>query len=249
MKFINKNILILLFCLLFISIFSCDNILPQQYQEAEEPTVPEIDQEGYNLLTRELVLQDTVINGNDTTYNDIVQHHKAKAKILRNLMLTDTSIIDSSDSYIINSEFSSLSSQLDTIYSDTTILIKKSTPEEGLEEKNHYTFFDSNENGIINCYITWEFTEANIDNYIGMDFYDSNGERCEQHPLSLSLETINEYTEIDTLETTIRAITKIRSKLRFSVNKDSYLVRFHISEPTVIDNFRLVLLYEENNNQ
>ena len=242
MKVIYKNISIISVLIFFGLMMKCDNILPQQYQEVDQPEVSEIDQRAYQYLTRDLVRQDTIIAGADTSFQDVVQHHKVNSYLLGELQLSDTSITDSSDAFIIDAEFNNLKSQLDTIVSDTTLLIKNSQ-----EGKDSYAFFQAPMSGIVNCYVTWDITEENIDNYIGMEFYDQNGEKANQHPLQMSLETFNEYTEVDTLKSMVRTITKIRSKLSYDLDAKSYFVQFHISEPSVIEEFRLVLLYDENN--
>ncbi len=213
-------------------LLSCEDFLPEQYQELEKAPVSELDANAYYYLTRNLV----------DTLSDKALYHSANPYII-NTLVSDA-WADSSDSIIIAGNFDSLKVKLDTVYTDTTVLINHSK-----DSEDSYVFFNSGESGYLYCFTTWDLTALNLNANISIDFYNSNGEKANLLPSTISLETIEKYAcvVVDTTggATNRHPICKIRNKDKYEINQKSYLIHLHVSDPGLGNNFRLVMLYGE----
>ena len=105
-------------------------------------------------------------------------------------------------------------------------------------------YFENNSGGTATSYlfISWDLTEENLDAYIEPDLFNKNGERIKLISDQIDLATIAGCTEAVNIGGIDTAMPKIRARLVYELPSGQYLVKFYISEPASVGNFRLVIL-------
>lgn len=217
--------LILIFTML--SIFSgCD--LPATFQKDKDDTMSKTDQQACRLLSRPLSHTDTLINGNDTSFSTSNLYVPVVAAYLTGSFLD----------YWLNASDSLIDILYDTLLSDTTLLILNP----GLED-TCYTFFEKGtEPSKTLFFISWDLNEDNIDAYLKIEIFASTGQKIQWQSDGLTQESVAGCTQVITVSGVDQTVPKIRARYVFQLPQGKYLVRFYISEPATVANFRVVIL-------
>jgi len=227
---IIKKLLIMISCyLIFLVAINCEKQLPSEFQEKDYKNISGIDSRACFLLSRDSTRTDTVIVGSDTTFSTIRYYCPITAAYLEAPV----------DSVWTNASDSLIQARFDTLLTDTTLIINNSA---GLT--NCYAYFENNSGTTATNYlfISWDLTEENLDAYIEPDLFNKSGEPMKLISDQIDLATIAGCTEAVAIGGIDMAMPKIRARLVYELPPGKYLVKFYISEPITVGNFRLVIL-------
>ena len=217
-----------------ILLLGCEKQLPDAYQD-ESFSIKSLDDRACDLLSRKVIVTDTVITNGDTTYVPRTLYWPAHSLLLDAVI--DSSLYDSSETYVIPHEFSDLVQKLDTLVLDTTLLV--SYPNDA---DTSFAVFTPNQAGIFNFYTSWTFTDENKDAYVSIDLFNSQGS-LEPSSNHINLETTAGCTEVfHSSAGTEEIIPKIRGRSRFNLSDQPYIVRLLNSEPAEVESLRIVIL-------
>ncbi|HCK99502.1 MAG TPA: hypothetical protein DHW42_05280 [Candidatus Marinimicrobia bacterium] len=230
----KRSILIVGFSLFFVVFTGCEKQLPHQYQD-EDFVISDIDEKACYYLSCDLTVIDTVVTeGADTVY---VERPVYVPITPVTDLVVDSVWINASDS-LINAMFD------DTLIVDTTLLISNSE-----EADTSYAFYNhiapNNEDySTVYFFISWDFTEQNMNSYIDIDIFQRDAKLVNAETTAIAPETIAGCTELVELMTGDEIVPKIKTRYVYKLAEGHYLVRFIISDPSVIGNFRMAILSE-----
>lgn len=219
-KYRNTSLMILVTFLLCIPISTCDNILPDAYQE-EDYKISSMGENACELLS----VGDTLLVS-------------VEAIVIESYV--DTSMWDEENiGNSIGALFDSLGKLMDTLEVNRTANI--TNPD---EQEQCYAFFNSPKTGAYYFFQTWDLTDLNIDERIEIDLYDSNGALVTEKDSSIPFETISgciaemEFVSSGERET----VPKIRGQYKFNLEQGPYIIQFVLSDPNRIESFRVAII-------
>ena len=227
---IFKKLLIMIVCYLIILMaIDCEKQLPSEFQEKDYKNISDIDHRACFLLSRDSTRTDTVIVGSDTTFSTIRYYCPITAAYLK----------EPFDSVWANASDSLIQARFDTLLTDTTLIINNSA-----EQSKCYAYYEISGGTTSKKYlfISWDLTEENLDAYIEPDLFNKNGERMKLISDQIDLATIAGCTEAVEIGGIDVAMPRIRARYVYELPPGKYLVKFYISEPATVGNFRLVIL-------
>ncbi|MBN2009788.1 hypothetical protein JW960_10640 [candidate division KSB1 bacterium] len=98
--------------------------------------------------------------------------------------------------------------------------------------------------GNVNVYLTWDLDETSINEYINVEAIGSDGNIIKKSSLDLPLETYSACTELvrDSDTGLEEVVSAVRAQYKFKFEQQPYIIRFIITNPTVIPAFRVVIL-------
>ncbi|MDZ7261122.1 MAG: hypothetical protein ONB05_03270 [candidate division KSB1 bacterium] len=139
-------------------------------------------------------------------------------------------------------DFLIANSKVDTLLPDTTLLV--SYPAQ--KDTSYAFYYPANLQGRTTYFfITWDLTPQNMNAYIDMDIIQRNAKLVTKKSTAIPLETIATWTDTIRLATgQDKVLPKIRTRNVYELDKAPYLVRFIISEPSVVGPFRVVILHD-----
>ena len=227
---IFKKLLIMMVCyLILLMTFNCEKQLPSEFQKKDYKNIADVDSRACFLLSRDSTRTDTLIVGSDTTFTTIRFYCPITAAYLE----------EPFDSIWANASDSLIQARFDTLLTDTTLIINNSAA-----QSKCYAYYENSDGTTSKKYffISWDLTEENLDAYIEPDLFNKSGERMKLMSDQIDLATIAGCTEAVEIGGIDVAIPKIRARYVYELPPGKYLVKFYISEPETIGNFRLVIL-------
>ncbi|MCD6441573.1 MAG: hypothetical protein J7L86_07320 [Candidatus Marinimicrobia bacterium] len=230
----KRNILIAGFCLSLFMFTGCEKQLPHQYQD-EDFAISDIDEKACYYLSCDLTVIDTVVTeGSDTVY------------VERPVYVPITPVADS----VIAGAWSNASDSLinamfdDILCVDTTLLINYLEPMDTSYAFYNHIASDNEDSSMVYFFISWEFTEQNMNSCVEIDIFQDDGELIKVENKDIAQETIAGCTQIVELTTGVEIVPKIKARYVYKLAGGPYLVRFLVSDPSVISNFRMAILSE-----
>lgn len=236
-SFYKKYIITAICISLLYVFFSCENFLPNTFK-SEKYDIAELDSTACKFLTGDLIVKQTIIENEDTTFVDQYRYKNINTSLLTTLI--DSTAKDT-DPETINTILNTLASSIDTLVTDTTLYVVSPA-----ESDTSYALYNhNNEKGDIYCYISWKFTELNLDDFIEIDIIGKDAKLYTKKE-NVPIEAISGCSEPVIIEESgiDEVIPKIRTRVGFELESGLYLVRFIVSEPLEITSFRTVLLQQ-----
>lgn len=220
--------------LFFLVFAGCEKQLPDIYQN-EDFVISDLDEKACHFLSCDLTVIDTVVTeGTDTTY--VVSSTYIPITTVTDSVVGDV-WINAGDS-LINAMFD------DTLIVDTTLLISNSKGSDTSYAYYNHIASHNEDFSTVYFFISWDFTEQNMNSYIDIDIFQSDGELVKTQCTDITPETIAGCTEIVELMTGDEIIPKIKARCVYKLAEGPYLVRFIISDPLAIERFRMAILSE-----
>jgi len=211
-----------------IILWSCENILPSDFQKDKDYDISNIDDKACSLLSKELSKTDTLISGADTTFSTTNYY----------LPITVAYLNQSIQESWINAPDTLINTLYDTLLRDTILLVKNPA----VSDTGYVLYDQLAQKTNTNFYISWDLNEDNVDAYINIEIFAQNGENNKYISTGIKLESVAGCTQ--TIETggVEQTFPKIRARYVYKLPTGLYLVRFYISEPNTVGNFRVVIL-------
>lgn len=220
----------ILFSLILLSLIvtSCENQLPQVYEDQADSQMNTIDNRACCLLSRELVKTDTMVVGIDTSY--VTTRYYEPVTAVKPEASLNTIWVNAADSLI--------QALYDTLITDTTLLI--SNPDASDTAYCYFSPLGGSAKKYL--YLSWDLTEENVDAYIEITIFDKSGQKIHLTSGDMELTTIAGCTEKVVISGQDVTVPKIRARFTSTLTEDACLVRFYISEPANLQTFRMVIL-------
>ncbi len=243
MKKITHILIAGIFLFALLRILGCESLLPEDYKEDNTITVPELDEIACGYLSRDPAVLDTIIVGTDTT--TALRYKALDATRLDGILVSG--VIADSDSVIIDTQFDSLVTVMDTLISDTTLLI--SYP----GDATCYLLYEyippaGQTSGTVHFYSSIIFNAENLHSYIKTEILTRKAAAITTTSISqMDLETIagcSEFVEIaGTGEQYV--VPKIRGRNSFILQQGAYLVRFTPTETSGLETLVVTVIEEQ----
>jgi hypothetical protein len=242
MKKFSYSIIAVIFLFSLFWIPGCESLLPEDYQEDETYTVPELDEIACGFLSRDLDVLDTIIVGVDTTA--VPRYKELDGTLLDQVLVAG--VVADSDSVIIDAKFDSLTTVMDTLIADTTLLINYPG------EATAYLLFNyvppaGQTSGTVHIYSSLIFNAENLHTFLQAELLTRKAATIATTSVAqMDLETIagcSEFVEIaGTGDQYI--VPKIRGRDSFDLPQGIYLVRFTPSETAGLETLIVTVIEE-----
>lgn len=210
-------------------IFSCDLLTPDRFEEGTGK-IGSIDAIACDLLSRELIQLDTLYTGTDTVpVIDTLYTMTTAISDSLTLVLDSLLISTSAGSQELVNLIGVLASELETLAADTTVMLEL----EGSGASNFYCLYQAGSDLDLTSYVSWAFNRSNVNNYVGIDIIDMQGDMLEISNLDMPLEAISgcmtEYVA-DEETGSIDFTPVLKNRVEFSLEAGTYLFRLNLTE-------------------
>jgi len=216
---------LILLCIILITSWACDSLLPEKFSE-KEFDAEAIDQQACFWFTDTTVIPNTIRTRVLSTVVDTAW--------------TDLSWADSSDNKIIFAYYDHVidSLQKQILIRDTLISIKYPA-----NQKVSYALLDiaSGETRDIYIYTSMEYTEDNINDYITVQLVNRDTSVVNAST-DLAYETVSCCTDTLLIAEQVRIVPIIRARFKLHLAEDVYVVRFIVSRTEAIESFKITVL-------
>lgn len=221
------NHLIISSFIIFI-LWACESILPSTFQKDKDYDISDIDGQACALLSKELSKTDTLISGADTTFNTTNYY----------LPITLAYLNQSIQTSWVNAPDTLISTLYDTLLGDTILLVENPA----VSDTGYVLFDHLAQKSKTNFYISWDLDEDNVDAYINIEIFAKDGKTIKFNSTGIGLESVAGCTQTFETGGINLTVPKIRARYVYELPAGLCLIRFYISEPNTVGNFRVVIL-------
>gem|GEM_PF-6553398 len=242
-------------------LFRCVDQLPNEYQPKTYTPSRDITDACY-YISRDTISTDTVdieITDDDTTY--IIEtdtlHYPIDSRAFEQIVTSDwidtrreevvdylSVSSDSSTGYLLDTLFAAghdaiihlfpdmLMEQLNSVQTDTTLIIHNPA---GYDTSYVVYRQGSVSSGLFHVYLSWEFAANNLDDFIEVEFFGTNGESIQMSPQydAVSISGCGEHVIFEA-ENIDRIVPKIQTSATVETTDGEYLIRLIVSSPSEI---------------
>ena len=223
-------------------ILGCESMLPENYQQDESYTMSELDEIACEYLSRDPEIRDTIIVGTDTS--TALRYKELEATLLDQILVAG--MIADSDSVVVDASFDSLTTVMDTLVADTTLLIQFPG------SATCYLLYNyippaGQSSGTVYIYSSMIFTAENLYTYLKAELLTRKASSIASSTVSqMDLETIagcSEFVEIEGTGSQF-VVPKIRGRNSFELQQGIYLVQFTPTEIAGLETLIVTVIEE-----